>query len=73
MNDFRDEYPGYLHNTAIVELLGGLELSPDPRAVADNARSRWASVVEAGFLPEQELELFDEWRDALCGLRSTNS
>lgn len=67
IRDFKDELPGYLHNTAIMEALSKLPLSGDPQAVGENLRLCYLKLIEMKIVPEQELPLIDAW---LTDLRS---
>ena len=59
--DFRQELPGYEHNTAIMAALRSLRLAPGPRHVCDNLLACYRQLVAAGFLPRAELPLVRAW------------
>ncbi len=61
IKDFRDEVPGYLNNTRIVEILSGLSLSADPGAVADNVRACYEALVRPEIVPAREMPLLELW------------
>ena len=61
MRDFRDEVPGYLHNAAIAEALGGLKFKPGASNTAANLRACYAKLVEMTLVDERELALLDAW------------
>ena len=61
MRDFKDEVPGYLHNTAICEALAALNLKPGVAHLGANLRSCYEKLVEQRWVGEQELELLDAW------------
>jgi hypothetical protein len=57
LRDLEDEIPGYLGNEAIADCLTGLILEEGPERVADNARTCYAALVDAGYLDASELSL----------------
>jgi hypothetical protein len=61
MRDFRDEVPGYLHNTAICDSLAGLSLKAGVAHLAANLRACYGRLVEHKWVGEQELELLEVW------------
>jgi hypothetical protein len=61
--DFSDEIPGYQGNRRIAELLDALELDSATTAVSSNLLFCYEAMVEAGFLPSQELDLVRAWLD----------
>ena len=61
MRDFRDEVPGYLHNTRICEALGNLSLQPGKDSIRDNLRSCYEKLVSIGVIERAELALLDAW------------
>jgi hypothetical protein len=65
MRDFKDEVPGYLHNAAIREALGGLKLKPGASNIAASLRACYAKLVEMTLVDERELELLDAWIEDL--------
>lgn len=65
IRDFREEVPGYLHNTRIIEILKALELSADPEDCASNLRKCYVALVEADIVPGQEMTLVDLWIESL--------
>jgi hypothetical protein len=65
IRDFREEVPGYLHNTRIIEILKALELSADPKDCASNLRKCYVALVEADIVPGQEMALVDLWIESL--------
>lgn len=58
MNDFEDEIPGYLNNSRISGVLGGLLLSGIP---GNDLRTCYAALTEGGFFPAEELTAVDLW------------
>lgn len=68
--DFKDEVPGYLNNTRIMELLGDLELSPAPDQTSANLRLCYEKLVEVGIIPDQELHLLDLWLKDIASFTS---
>ena len=63
MRDFKDEVPGYLHNSAIADALSGLKLKPGASNVADALRACYSKLVEMSLVDERELELLDAWAE----------
>ncbi|HYO79355.1 MAG TPA: STELLO glycosyltransferase family protein, partial [Thermoanaerobaculia bacterium] len=61
MRDFKDEVPGYLHNRAICEALGALEMPAGAEHIAANLRSSYEALVRLGVIDQQELALVDAW------------
>lgn len=61
MRDFRDEVPGYLHNGAICEALGGLQLRPGAEHLGENLRACYGKLVGMELVGRQELSLLDAW------------
>jgi len=68
MHDFRDEVQGYLHNKAICEGLGKLELNHSPDYLADNLRICYEELVRIGVIDAKELGLLDAWLDDIQDL-----
>jgi len=69
MRDFKDEVPGYLHNAAICDALGALNLKPGVASLGANLRTCYEKLVEQKWVGEQELELVDAWLQDLHALR----
>jgi hypothetical protein len=65
MRDFRDEVPGYLHNSAIAEALGRLELKAGAPNIPANVRACYSKLVEMNLVDARELELLDAWVEDL--------
>jgi hypothetical protein len=63
--DFRDEVPGYLHNTRIIEILSALSLSSDPADAARNLGECYQALISAGIVPEKEMRLVELWIQAV--------
>jgi hypothetical protein len=61
MRDFREEVPGYLHNSAICEALGGLRLRPGVESLGDNLRACYEKLVGMKLVGPEELTLLDAW------------
>ncbi|HWS53847.1 MAG TPA: STELLO glycosyltransferase family protein [Pyrinomonadaceae bacterium] len=61
MRDFRDEVPGYLHNSSIAEALGRLELRPGVEHLGENVRACYEKLVEMRLVGAGELPLLDAW------------
>jgi hypothetical protein len=65
MRDFRDEAPGYLHNSSICEALGKLRLAPGVERMCANLRTCYEKLVEMRLVDRQELPLLAAWLDDL--------
>jgi hypothetical protein len=65
MRDFRDEVPGYLHNSSICEALGGLRLSAGVGHLGENLQACYEKLVELSLVDRQELRLLAAWLDDL--------
>jgi STELLO glycosyltransferases len=65
IRDFRDEVPGYLHNTRIIEILKGLNLSAAPKDCSANLRKCYEALIAAEIVPGQEMSLVDLWIESL--------
>jgi len=61
LRDFRDEIPGYLNNTKIMDVLTELPLSSNPADAGANLRRCYERLVALGVVPEDELRLIDLW------------
>jgi hypothetical protein len=61
MRDFKDEVPGYLHNSAIGEALGKLSLPAGADSLCDNLRACYEELVRMELVGRQELDLIDAW------------
>jgi hypothetical protein len=61
--DFRDEVPGYLHNSAICEALENLQLQSGTKHIAENLRACYRRLVRMKIFERRELELVDAWID----------
>jgi STELLO glycosyltransferases len=61
LRDFQDEVPGYLNNAKICQLLGELRLKPGRKAVIENMRRCYETLVENGIFPAKELPLLKAW------------
>jgi hypothetical protein len=70
MRDFRDEVPGYLHNSRIGEALGALPLKAGIPQLGENLRTCYQRLVEMSLIGEQELPLLDAWLEDLAAARS---
>jgi hypothetical protein len=68
IRDFRDEVPGYLNNTKIVEILEGLSLSSDPARCAQNLGICYQALIAAEIVPAREMELVELWIDSLAAI-----
>lgn len=61
VRDFEHEVPGYLNNDAIAQTLESQDLESGAKATGRNLRTCYRALVQAGFLPAEELELVDAW------------
>jgi len=71
MDDFRQEIPGYLHNSEIASLLEGLSLRAGRDAIGENLTLCYEALVRAGHLPADELPLLEAWLEDLESLGLT--
>lgn len=69
LRDFEHEVPGYLQNDAIVLTLDALDLEPGLDAVGRNLRCCYRALIQAAFLPPDELPLVDAWLEDVSGAR----
>jgi hypothetical protein len=65
MRDFRDEIPGYLHNSVIADVLSGLTLHPGVGRLGDNLLTCYKSLIRASILERAELPLLEAWLNDL--------
>jgi hypothetical protein len=65
MRDFRDEVPGYLHNSSICEALAGLKLARGPERLGENMLACYEKLVEMSLVGAQELSLLAAWFEDL--------
>jgi len=63
MRDFEDEIPGYLRNEALVYLLASLSLKPGRPEIGNNLYRCYSTLIQQGFLPQDELSLLRAWLD----------
>ncbi len=61
MRDFEQEIPGYLGNEGIRSVLEGLSLNTGAEEVGNNCHRCYQALVEAGFVPAEEMPLLDMW------------
>ena len=69
MRDFRDEVPGYLHNSAICEALAGLRLAPGVERLGENLLACYERLVEMSLVGQEELPLLATWLEDLAAAR----
>jgi len=65
MRDFKDEVPGYLHNTAICEALDRLQLPSGAEHLGDNLQACYETLVSMSLVDRKELPLVTAWIDDL--------
>lgn len=70
MRDFRDEVPGYLHNSAIGEALAGLKLAPGVERLGENLLVCYERLVEMSLVGPEELPLLAAWLEDLAAARA---
>jgi hypothetical protein len=61
LHDFRDEVPGYLNNSRIVNALRGLHLQAGSAGIADNMMACYQKLTEMALVAPQELPLVAAW------------
>jgi len=66
IRDFADEVPGYLNNRAMCEKLAALDLKPGTEAMGQNLRLCYETLVNNGWVGEQELPLLNAWLQDLA-------
>ncbi len=68
MKDFRDEVPGYLHNSEIATALESLKLSPDPAKIHRNLTICYEKMADMGLVDRGELTILEKWGQDLKNL-----
>ncbi|HKC63016.1 MAG TPA: STELLO glycosyltransferase family protein [Pyrinomonadaceae bacterium] len=63
MRDFKDEVPGYLNNSQIVEALDKLPLQKGLDKLNDNLRICYEELVRMSLIGAEELDLIEAWID----------
>ncbi len=71
MLDFADEVSGYLNNRAICAALDALELPSGAEAIPDSLRRCYGSLVSAGRIGAEEMELLEAWLVDITSLSPT--
>ncbi len=71
LRDFEQEIPGYLNNERIRVCLESLSLECGPTATCDNLRACYVALVNAGFVPEKEMDLVDAWLSDLQFIKTS--
>lgn len=61
MRDFRDEVPGYLNNSRLVEALDNLPLQRGLDKLNDNLRICYEELVRLELIGREELDLVEAW------------
>lgn len=61
LRDFKDEVPGYLHNSAICEAFGNLQLQAGVERLGENMLTCYEKLVSMGVLDARELRLLEAW------------
>ena len=70
MRDFEDEIPGYSFNEKIVDCLASLELDSGVNNVMSNLIKCYESMVQEGFLPDEEMILVEAWKNEIDALNN---
>ena len=65
MRDFKDEVPGYLHNSAICEALDRLQIRSGVEHLSDNLHACYEALVSMSLIDPKELPLVEAWIDDL--------
>ena len=65
LKDFRDEVPGYLHNSAICEALGKLQLHHGIESMEENLLACYETFVSMDLIDRKEVDLVEAWLDDL--------
>jgi len=73
IHDFKDEIPGYLNNAKIMGILSSLDLSNKPYETGKNLRLCYESLVAAGIMLEEELQLINLWLRDLSEVRESRA
>jgi len=71
LKDFKDEIPGYLHNTQICEELDNLPLQVGVEKISDNLKICYEKLIKMTLIGNQELKLLEEWIEDIKQLRKT--
>jgi hypothetical protein len=61
MRDFEQEIPGYLANDRIREVLEHVSLPAGEAEVGNNCHRCYDALVQAGFIPAEEMTLVEAW------------
>ncbi len=61
LHDFKDEIPGYLHNSEICEALEALPLESGVEKIGDNLKLCYEKLVNMALISTEELQLLDAW------------
>jgi hypothetical protein len=61
LHDFKDEIPGYLHNSEICQALEALPLKPGVEKIADNLKVCYEKLISMSLIGDEELNLLDAW------------
>ena len=69
LRDFKDEIPGYLHNSEIREALETLQLKAGVEKIGDNLKVCYEKLVGMSLIGREELELLDAWLEDIGQFR----
>jgi hypothetical protein len=69
MCDFKDEIPGYLHNSKLCEELGALAISAGADKINANLRLCYEKLVDISLVESGELDLVDAWLEDLSQIK----
>ena len=66
LHDLRDEMPGYLNNSRIVEELKSLPLRAGTESIAENMITCYQKLIDMTLVDQQELPLVAAWLEDVC-------
>lgn len=69
LHDFKDEIPGYLHNSEICEALEALPLEAGVEKIGDNLKVCYEKLVSMALISAEELQLLDVWLEDIKQFR----
>jgi hypothetical protein len=68
MNDFRDEIPGYLNNSRIVEELSRMQLQQGIDGIPDNLVACYRKLVDMNLIDPLEMPLLSAWLEDIADM-----
>ncbi len=68
ISDFKNEIPGYLHNSDICNKLNELGLNSGMSNISDNLIKCYKAFIELGHIDKEELALLDAWLEDISSI-----